>query len=71
MPAVAQESEAAPQAPAGTAADAVTQAETAAALTTEPDKAGPHVPVDKAYGAYQRGHYLTALSLAMESGPQQ
>ena len=31
---------------------------------------GPRVPVDDAYGAFQRGYYLTALELALPRAEQ-
>src|SRR4051794_21216035 len=33
--------------------------------TVQPPENGPRLPVDEAYGAFQRGFYLTALQLAL------
>ncbi len=35
------------------------------AATVSREVLGPRIPVDEAYGAYQRGYYLTALALAL------
>ena len=49
---------------AGTGPAQETRADNAEIGNTEPS--GPLRPIDEAYGAYQRGYYLTALGLALE-----